>query len=375
MRIVLASQFPRNLESPHGGVEAVLSNLVPTMAKISPDLEINVVTYDNEISQNEIQEYTGFKVHRLPRTRKNELMQAWKASADGLLDYVMKMNPDVVHAHDSYGLSLAGKIDVPNIMTIHGFIHEDTKLSTKSYSSIRSIIWRYYETHAWSVHKHIISISPYVRERVSRVSNTTIYDIDNPISDIFFNIRRKVTKSIFSAAIICPRKNTLILVEAANLLAKRGVEFSMVLAGKIVDKGYGEKVKQKIQEYNLQEKVILIGSVPRERIIEELSKASVFALISYEENSPMCIEEAMAAGVPVVTSNRCGMPYMVRNHESGYLVDPDNADEVAKRLSLLLNDVERNKSMGEEANRVAKRRFHSEIVAKQTLQVYRDLCE
>ena len=68
--------------------------------------------------------------------------------------------------------------------------------------------------------------------------------------------------------------------------------------------------------------------------------AAAFALISLEENSPMAIEEAMAAGVPVVTSNRCGMPYMVRDEESGFLVNPDDSEETAERLRQLLTDDE-----------------------------------
>ena len=72
----------------------------------------------------------------------------------------------------------------------------------------------------------------------------------------------------------------------------------------------------------------------------------------------MGIEEAMAANVPVVASNRCGMPYLVRNGETGYLVDPADADDIAARLGLLLHDDELRAAHGARARQIACERFH-----------------
>jgi glycosyltransferase involved in cell wall biosynthesis len=105
-------------------------------------------------------------------------------------------------------------------------------------------------------------------------------------------------------------------------------------------------------------------------VAAELSRASVFALVSREENSPLGIEEAMAAGVPVVTSNRCGMPYMVRDGTTGYLVDPEDPDDIAARLVELLGDPEHGRRMGERGRAVARERFHPDEVALRTRSVY-----
>jgi glycosyltransferase involved in cell wall biosynthesis len=84
----------------------------------------------------------------------------------------------------------------------------------------------------------------------------------------------------------------------------------------------------------------------------------------------MGIEEAMAAGVPVVTSNRCGMPYMVRDGESGFLVDPNNLDDIAQRLRQLLANDELRRSMGAKGREIALDRFHPAKVAARTREVY-----
>ena len=86
----------------------------------------------------------------------------------------------------------------------------------------------------------------------------------------------------------------------------------------------------------------------------------------------MGIAEAMAAGVPVVASDRCGMPYMVRHGETGFLVDPQDVEELAARLAVLLGDPGRRRRMGELARTLARDRFHPDVVARRTLDVYRD---
>ena len=89
----------------------------------------------------------------------------------------------------------------------------------------------------------------------------------------------------------------------------------------------------------------------------------------------MGIEEAMAIGVPVVTSNRCGMPYMVQHGQTGFLVNPLDPGDIARRLGALLKDDSLRTHMGQKAQRVAEERFHPTVVARRTREVYLDVLE
>lgn len=89
----------------------------------------------------------------------------------------------------------------------------------------------------------------------------------------------------------------------------------------------------------------------------------------------MGVAEAMAAGVPVVTSNRCGMPYMVRDGETGFLVDPLNSENIARRLEILMSQPALRKQLGSQAHEFALNHFHPSIVARRTLAVYREAIE
>jgi len=352
-----------------GGVEAVSVNLVKSLATFG-DLNIDVVTTKRDYSSLKSESWAGVSIHRLPWAGGSTLRHALGPGRRQMQEYLLQIRPDVVHAHDTYGLMVKG-MTIPRVFTIHGFIHGDTLVSGERFARTRSWTWRRVETAAWADQPHIISISPYVRERLRNIARGVIHDIDNPISESFFQIERKERAGvIFSAAVVTPRKNPLALVEAVAKLASDGLNVELRLAGSLGDDPYVEKVRTCIREKRLDGRVFLLGRLATEQILEELSAASIFALTSLEENSPMGIEEAMAAGLPVVTSNRCGMPYIVRDGESGFLVDPNDPGDIACRLKQLLIDDELRRSMGVKGRAIALYRFHPAKVAQRTYEVY-----
>jgi glycosyltransferase involved in cell wall biosynthesis len=227
------------------------------------------------------------------------------------------------------------------------------------------------ERRGWADQDRIISISPYVRERLSPLVTGVIHDIDNPVREDFFDVPRRDTGgTIFTASVINARKNVLTLVDAVALLRRDGVDATLRVAGPVTDASYGRSVRAAIERHGLGEHVHLLGPVPAPAIQRELTRASAFALVSLEENSPMGIEEAMAAGVPVVTSNRCGMPYMVRDGDTGFLVNPMDARDIAESLRVLLERPALRASMGQLGRAVARDRFHPDAVARRTRDVY-----
>lgn len=369
MKVAIATHFPEDPNAPRGGVEAVSVNLVRALAKFG-DLDLHVVSANTRNSSATRQSWEGATVHRLPALQGSTLKVAIGSGRNQMHAYLHSLAPDVIHAHDTYGLMVKGLM-IPRVFTIHGFIHGDTLVSGERMAWLRSHIWRMFEMGGWADQPHIIAISPYVRERLSGIATGIIHDIDNPIDDRCFDIPRKERRgTIFSAAVISPRKNTLALVEAFSRLRKEGVEANLRLAGDVYEPCYGRLVEERIHEWGLADRVTLLGRINSDQVKMELAAASVFALVSLEENSPMGIEEAMAAGVPVVTSNRCGMPYMVRHGESGFLVDPMDPDDVARRLRHILRDDELRGAMGKRSRDIALDRFHPEVVARRTREVY-----
>jgi glycosyltransferase involved in cell wall biosynthesis len=368
MKVAMVTQFPRDANRPVGGVEAVSVNLARALAA-NEGVELHVVTLD-DAGQRAIEDWHGVTVHRLPRPSGSMLGVARGAGRRLVSQHVASLAPDLVHAHDTYGIMVQG-LRLPRVFTVHGFIYGDTLLSDTRFARLRSWLWKRVETAAWADQPNIVSISPYVRERVSQFSAAVIRDIDNPIAEQFFDTPSQPDPGrVFSAAVISQRKNTQMLVRAVQVLRDRGVDVQLRLAGPVVEAGYGKALQQLIDQAGLGDQVHLLGSIPSSRVLEELQRASAFALVSLEENSPMGIEEAMAMRLPVVSSNRCGMPYMIDHGTSGYLVDPFDAEDIAGALE---RSLARTAALGAESRRIAERRFHPREVARRTLEFYKEI--
>jgi glycosyltransferase involved in cell wall biosynthesis len=107
---------------------------------------------------------------------------------------------------------------------------------------------------------------------------------------------------------------------------------------------------------------------------ERIASLDVFALPSRGDNLPVAILEAMAAGVPVVGSRVGGIPELVADGESGFVVEPDQPRELADALDLLAADPERRRALGREGQRRARTTFSADRVADQAIALYERLC-
>ncbi|MFT6925927.1 MAG: glycosyltransferase involved in cell wall biosynthesis [Psychromonas sp.] len=372
IRLAFVTQFPIDINRPLGGVEAVSVNLVHSLSAYV-ELDIQVVTLCPNITQVTQESWGRVTIHRLPKPRGSELINAVTKSKKLVEDYVRKLQPDLIHAHDTYGI-MVNDLTIPKVFTVHGFIYGDTLLANGRFKWLRSKLWEYIEKRSWAKQLNIISISPYVRENLSSVTSAIIFDIDNPISDKFFTLERsEKVGTIFTSAVICPRKNSLKLVKAVGLLVAAGYNVQLRIAGSVGDEVYAQEQEQWILENNLEKHVHLLGRISTQDVMKELSSASIYALTSLEENSPMGIEEAMAVGVPVVTSNRCGMPYMVKHGETGYLINPFDEVNIADKCKQILDNNQLKLAMEKKSKVLARDLYHSDNVARRTYAVYREL--
>jgi glycosyltransferase involved in cell wall biosynthesis len=117
-----------------------------------------------------------------------------------------------------------------------------------------------------------------------------------------------------------------------------------------------EKVRQLVLESPFRDRIHLKGRAPRDSIGEIMRSHSVYCMPSYGEPFGMTILEAMASGVPVVTTNVGGPAYLVRE-QGGRTVPIRDAAQLAEALIEVLSDRELQKSMG----RYNRRRIEQEL--------------
>jgi glycosyltransferase involved in cell wall biosynthesis len=104
-----------------------------------------------------------------------------------------------------------------------------------------------------------------------------------------------------------------------------------------------------------------------------LAECDALVLPSTLEATPYVIVEAMAAGRPVVAGNVYGVPELVRDGETGMLVDPRAAPEIARAISILAADRDRRARMGAAARKRYEEMFRIERCVEETQSIYREL--
>ena len=370
MRVVLVSRFPREADAPRGGVETVTLALTRALCQLD-DLDVHVVVLDRANRTSNQTSFGRATVHRLPGSRTPQILDVLGGPGRVRLHrHLVGLRPDIVHFHETYGYG-APSLPLPVVFTIHGFDHANIPAERRRAAWLRAPLWRAVEAWGLRRQRHVIAITPYVREHLQGRTSAEIYDIENPLDPTFFEVPRQTERGrVLFAGWITPRKNPLALVSAIGLLRDAGVHAVLRLAGEPSDVVYADKVRAAISRLELADRVEILGRVSPERIRAELGAAAAFVLPSLQENAPMAISEALAAGVPVIASNRCGMPHMIREGRTGFLVDPEDVRGIADRLVRVLTDDQLQQEMGTAARTYAYERFHPTAVAAKTRAVY-----
>ena len=84
----------------------------------------------------------------------------------------------------------------------------------------------------------------------------------------------------------------------------------------------------------------------------------------------MVVMQAMAAGKAVVSTDAGGARYLVKHGQSGLVVPPNDAQALSDALYQVLSDGTESWSMGRQGRRIAERRFHADVVAARTRELY-----
>lgn len=166
------------------------------------------------------------------------------------------------------------------------------------------------------------------------------------------------------------RKGIYDLVCALAQVAVAHPEARLVACGS----GEIEEVRRLARELGVEERLVLPGWVAGEAKARLLAEAALYVLPSYHENLPMSILEAMAAGLPVVSTRVGGIPDAVRHGAEGFLTAPGTPQALAQHIVKLLGDRELRGRMGESGRRRAMKRFSPAAVLALLEELYGASC-
>jgi colanic acid/amylovoran biosynthesis glycosyltransferase len=149
-------------------------------------------------------------------------------------------------------------------------------------------------------------------------------------------------------AILCvgrlvPLKGQLLLIEAVAELIADGHDLRVELVG---DGPMRSQLERAAKELGIERCVELTGALAHPEVLERVRRADVFCLPSFAEGVPVVLMEAMALGVPVLTTRVMGIPELVEDGISGLVVAPGSRDELVAGLRRLIDDGPMREALG-----------------------------
>lgn len=216
----------------------------------------------------------------------------------------------------------------------------------------------------------IIAVSQFTAEQVHSllgVERSRIRVIPHGVSVAPHHDEIKRENIILSVGALQLRKNTSRLVEAFETL--RRSDWKLVLAGSPA--GYGAKqILERIQKSPARERIEIAGYITGEKLQQLYATAKVFAFVSLDEGFGIPVLEAMANGIPVLTSKRSALPEV--SGAAALAIDPLSTEQIASSLEMLTEDEGLRETLREKGYRRASQ-FSWANAVRETYKVYEEL--
>jgi len=165
-------------------------------------------------------------------------------------------------------------------------------------------------------------------------------------------------------------KGVFDLLEAVPTVTQEFPGAAFVLAG---DGPVLGELRETVARRDLAATVRLPGHLPYEDVCRAMTASDVFVLPTYYmEGMPTAILQAMAAGLPVVTTPAGGIPEVIRDGVDGFLVPPRDVAALSRRIADLLRDEAMRKRMGAANAARVRTEFDAPVVRKELERLYRD---
>ena len=282
--------------------------------------------------------------------------------------------PDLVHAQ---GADLAGLLatgcGLPAVVTVHGLLGECAKLQTNPMTKARAILAGLLtERRTIRRAEHLISISPYIGQYYEGEIKGHVHEIPNPVAPQFFSVRRASEAGrLLYAGRISRGKGIHDLIKA---LARIPGKFDhVILAGATPDPAYETLLREDVKRLGLSGHVSFAGLLAESALLDEFARAELLVLPSYQESAPMVVQQAMAAGLPVVATRVGGIPQQIEHNVSGFLFDPGDVEALSRTLARFHDEPALSARLAAAGRAIAEVRYRADSVATSTRAVYQEV--
>ncbi len=328
-----------------GGAEKLIVNLLENFDYRKIDLHLMILyNFCNENNFEQRIKKLPVHIYTLNKKRGIDLFAIFKAKK-----IISKIKPKIINTHLDSITTMLLSFNKKQIIfhTVHN-IAENEAGGFQYF--LRKLCLRIFNFK-------FIAISDLIQKSISayyKIKSSEIKIIYNGINTNEFKcIREKNNKidkiNIISVGSLKHQKNYFEMIEIIKCLKNNSFDINLTILGDGVLK---EQIQEKIKELNLNNFITLIGNV--NNVQQYLSKADIYLSTSLYEGLPLSILEAMASGLPIISSRVGGVPDIVINGENGFLYELGNINDCVKSISTLINDYDLRYQMGQNSKERSK---------------------
>jgi glycosyltransferase involved in cell wall biosynthesis len=349
-----------------------------------PDVELHLVTESAQVSKSQTVRRDNITFHvvkqGLPLVNRGfpswfpiDVLTGFRLNAARLVRRIRMIDPDIVHAHGTEAsYAVAGlRSGYPCLISIQGIVNEYFRTNP----DFRFGIVRHLERDQVRLGKYFACRTNFDTAFV-RTTNPSakIFQVHEAMNPVFFQDAWTVNNEarVLFVGSLQERKGIAILLRAIAKVKETVPEVALSVVGGGGGE-YMQHLKNLVVELGIKSQVTFLGQKTAREIAQYQRESQIFALPSDNENSPNTLAEAMVSGMPVIATNAGGIPSMVTDGETGLLVEIRNPQQLAEKISYLLQNPEQRKRLGENARAVARSRHLPETVAEEAMMAYREI--
>lgn len=388
-----------------GGWQDSLESIVSHYGEI--ELSIAFTSHDsNQIKISNHVKYIPIHLsYSLLDRIKNKI--SWETEAHKVItkakEIVDSIKPDIIHIFGTeWPFGLVSKYtNIPVVIHIQGSIVEynnylyppkynllDELYETKFH--IRSFIEKLFlpfmnksrylmEKEIWSINKFYMGRTQWDFDLSNKMHPERHYfHVDEALRKPFihsarhwhWNNSKKIT--LFSTGCSTFWKAPNLLLKTALFLKEKKFNFEWFVAG-YMPKHLKKIVERKEKTTFIENNVFFLGWQTAEQIQERLTSSTLYIHNAYIENSPNSICEAQITGIPVISTSVGGIPSLIENEETGFLVPIDSPKLMADKIISISQDKELLCKISTKAQITAKQRHNEKKILNQLLNCYRSI--
>jgi len=355
-----------------GGTETVVRNLSIALNKIGTHTDVMTFNMDRKWNpkwKGKTEKIDGITVFKIPALNWLPIEHSPRVTSGinlipGRFTHLLK-SYDIIHFHEDLSFPLFSiLVKKPKLFHIHGGITWEIKRSHLS-KAILNHIADFYISISRKMEKDLLE---------QGIAKHKITYLPNGVNTKLFSpIRKKENNLLLFVGRITLGKGLHILLDSLHHL-KEPVHLVIIGPADWSHKYYQDMLKlMEMENRKGRHQITYLGALDQTDVVKWYQKASIFILPSFGEGFPVVTLEALSCETPVIATPVGGIPELVRNHENGILVPPNESINLAKAIQFLLENKEIRTRFGREGRKRVVKNYSLEAVVKKLRRIYEQL--